>query len=107
MKAGKVVGRVVATCKYPSLEGKKILLLKPMSWEDIYGIFSKGKKDTISNKGRAVIALDAVGAGANAEYVFYVSSKEACQAFNDDPVCHNAVVGIIDGIQMEKIADGG
>lgn len=103
MKAGKVIGRVVATCKYKNVEGKKILLLKPMTWEEVAEAFKNGKKNPVpaEDKGKSIIALDSVGAGAS-EYVFYVSSKEACQAFEDDPVCHNAVVGIVDGISMEN-----
>jgi ethanolamine utilization protein EutN len=100
MKAGKVIGRVVATHKYKSLEGKKILLLKPMTWEEIDEAVNNGN-DNAKDKNKSIIALDAVGAGAS-EYVFYVSSKEACQAFTDDPVCHNAIIGIIDGIDIRK-----
>ncbi|MFH1416523.1 MAG: EutN/CcmL family microcompartment protein [Elusimicrobiota bacterium] len=100
MKAGRVIGRVVSTCKYKSLVGRKILLLKPMEWEEVAAVFS-GKKKYSETCSRSVVALDAVGAGSS-EYVFYVSSKEACQAFPDDPICHNAVIGIIDGINIEE-----
>lgn len=98
MKPGRVIGRVVCTAKYPTLEGKKILMLQPLSWRDVDSAINKKKKDP-SDTGKSILALDAVGAGA-AEYVFYVSSKEACQAFEDDAICHNAVVGIIDGIHI-------
>jgi len=100
MKPAKVIGRVVATRKYPAVEGKKILLLKPMTWNEVDEAVNKGARfSQVCDK--SVIALDAVGAGAG-EYVFYVSSKEACMAFEDEPVCHNAVVGIIDGINIEE-----
>ncbi len=99
MKAAKVVGRVISTAKYPTLKGKKILLLKPLSWEQAGRILSDGGDETPDSE-RSLIALDAVGAGSS-EYVFYVSSKEACQAFEDAPVCHNAVVGIIDGVSVD------
>ena len=104
MKAAKVIGRVVATTKYASVSGKKILLLRPMEWEEVHSAInqsSASKKEDSEEDRRSVIALDAVGAGAG-EYVFYVSSKEACQAFEDDPICHNAVIGIIDGISLEN-----
>lgn len=101
MKPGKVVGRVVSTSKYSNTEGRKMLLLKPLTWEEVNTIFSNGMKDETEDRNKSVIAMDAVGAGAS-EYVFYVSSKEACQAFDNDPVCHNAIIGIIDGISMEK-----
>lgn len=101
MKAGKVVGRVVATIKNPGVEGKKILLLKPMKWEEIHQVFQKGSRDNTADQGKSIVALDAVGAGAG-EYVFYVSSREACHAFEDAPICHNAVVGIIDGVVIRE-----
>ena len=73
MKAGRIIGRVVSTRKYKSLEGRKILLLKPMEWSEVAAVFS-GKKKYSEKCSRSVIALDAVGAGSS-EYVFYVSSK--------------------------------
>jgi ethanolamine utilization protein EutN len=100
VKPGKVIGRVVATHKYKSVEGKKILLLRPMTWEEVDNEINGGQV-SVQEKDKSIIALDAVGAGSS-EYVFYVSSKEACQAFDDDPICHNAVVGIIDGLKMEQ-----
>jgi microcompartment protein CcmK/EutM len=104
LKAAKVIGRVVATIKYPTVIGKKILLLEPLEWEEACESMKEAGKlpgDDPEIKKRSIIALDAVGAGAG-EYVFYVSSKEACQAFDDGAVCHNAVIGIVDGINMES-----
>lgn len=102
MKAGKVIGRVVATKKDKNLEGKKILILQPLTWEEVYDSYKNGwKEKDLKTSDKSILALDAVGAGSS-EHVFYVSSKEACQAFEDEPVCHNAVVGIIDGLDMEE-----
>ncbi|MBN2407523.1 MAG: hypothetical protein JXJ19_07480 [Elusimicrobia bacterium] len=101
MKAGRVIGRVVATSKYPNTGGKKILMLKPMTWEEVAEAVNGGKDISPKDSGKSVLALDAVGAGYS-EYVFYVSSKEACQAFEEEPICHNAVIGIIDGVNLVK-----
>ncbi len=101
MKAARVIGRVVATQKHSSVEGKKILMLKPLKWEEVDRIFQENGKDNTPPEQQSVVALDAVGAGAG-EYVFYVSSREACQAFPDNPICHNAVVGIIDGLTIKE-----
>ena len=49
MKAGKVIGRVVATHKDKSLEGKKILLLKPMTWEEIDEAVNNGNDNAGDN----------------------------------------------------------
>ncbi|NLB34621.1 MAG: EutN/CcmL family microcompartment protein [Elusimicrobia bacterium] len=99
MRAGKVIGRVVCTAKYPTLEGKKMLMLLPLSWREVEDAINNGAALPAAKK-KSILALDAVGAGAG-EYVFYVSSKEACMAFEDEPVCHNAIVGIIDGVFIE------
>ena len=101
MKAARVIGRVVATQKNPGVDGKKILLLKPLKWEEVQRAFQNGGKDETEDRDKSIVALDAVGAGAG-EYVFYVSSREACHAFIDAPICHNAVVGIIDGLVIRE-----
>ncbi|MEA3506869.1 MAG: EutN/CcmL family microcompartment protein [Elusimicrobiota bacterium] len=101
MKAARVVGRVTATTKYKTMEGKKILLLKPLSWRETAEAFKNGGKEKVPESKKSIIALDAVGAGSS-EFVFYVSSKEACQAFDDDAICNHAVIGILDGVDIKK-----
>ncbi len=101
MLPGKVVGRVVATRKYPTVEGKKILLIKPMKWQQLRDALNSGKDET-EDSGKSVVALDSVGAGAG-EYVFYVGSREACHAFEEYPICSFSIVGIIDGVSMEGL----
>ncbi|MEW6556626.1 MAG: EutN/CcmL family microcompartment protein [Elusimicrobiota bacterium] len=91
MFAGKIIGRVVATQKYGSLEGKKLLLVQPLTWD---------KKP----KGEPLVAVDVVGAGAS-EFVFYVGAREAAVACGgtslaDTPPVDAAIVGIIDGINL-------
>jgi len=91
MRAGIVVGRVVATKKVESLEGRKLLLIQPTDWE---------KKPT----GEVMVAVDTVGAGA-AEFVFWVAAREAAVAcggtsLKDTPPVDAAVVGIIDGVNF-------
>lgn len=94
MNAAKVIGRVVATAKWKSLEGKTLLLLQPTDWS--------GKA-----KGDIIVAADSVGAGAG-EFVFYVKSREACfswlkgnkQVLDEMPPLDATVMGIIDGVDM-------
>ncbi|MBI5573426.1 MAG: EutN/CcmL family microcompartment protein [Elusimicrobia bacterium] len=93
MFAGKIIGRVVATQKYESLEGKKLLLVQPMSWD---------KKP----KGEPLVAVDVVGSGTG-EFIFYVAAREAAVACGgtslaDTPPIDAAIVGIIDGVKLAQ-----
>jgi len=88
MFAGRVIGRVIATRKYRTLKGKKLLLIQPLTWNK--------KPD-----GEPLVALNAVGAGAGG-FVFYVKAREACYAFPDMAISDAAVVGIIDGVNIKS-----
>jgi ethanolamine utilization protein EutN len=94
MHPAKIIGTVVATSKYESLVGLKLLILQPTDWE-------RNPKDDY------LIAVDAVGAGEG-EFVFYVESMEAALAFETRPVVDASVVGIIDGIFLDyELYNGG
>lgn len=83
MKLARVVGTVVATVKDPALEGKKILIVKPM------------RRDG-TPYGQALLALDSVGAGAG-EAVYFVRGKEAAFPWDPEPVPTDcSIVGILD-----------
>ncbi len=87
MYAGKVIGRVVCSSKYETLEGKKLLLVQPMTWDQ-------------QPKGGPIVAVDAVGAGGT-EFVFYVCAREAAMAFDDVPPIDATILGIIDGVNLQ------
>jgi ethanolamine utilization protein EutN len=87
MRAAKVIGRVVATRKYETLEGKRLLLLQPMTWEK-------------EPNGDPIVAVDTCGAGFE-EFVFYVAAREAAVAVPDLPPVDAAVMGIIDGVNLQ------
>jgi microcompartment protein CcmK/EutM len=83
MRLARVIGRVVSTVKNPSLEGKRILILRHVD-------------ECGAPFGRAFIALDSVGSGSD-EVVYYVRGKEATFPFQPDDVPSDAtVVGIVD-----------
>ena len=88
MILARVVGTVVATRKDARLEGKKLLILRPVSPE---GTLESGY----------VIAVDAVGAGAR-ELVIAVSGSSARMADDckDRPV-DTAIVGIVDTVHLD------
>lgn len=86
MLLGRVMGRVWATAKEPNLEGRKLLVVQPITPD--------GK-----SKGKPVIAIDAVGAGAG-EIVYWCRGRESSLAFDPPGTVPSdaAVVGIIDTI---------
>lgn len=88
MILARVVGTVVATRKDPRLEGKKLLVLKPVSPE--------GK-----DKAGYVVAVDTVSAGFK-ERVLVVSGSSArmAEGCKDSPV-DTAIVGIVDDLQLD------
>jgi len=88
MILARVVGTVVATRKDPRLEGKKLLILKPVSPE--------GKDEA-----GYVVSVDTVGAGVR-ERVISVSGSSARMAdgCKDVPV-DNAIIGIVDEVAMD------
>ena len=89
MILARVAGTVVATRKDPRLEGKKLLILKPVSPE--------GKPEA-----GYVVAVDTVGAGGR-ELVLAVSGSSArmAEGCKDRPV-DTVVLGIVDDISLDK-----
>jgi microcompartment protein CcmK/EutM len=83
MQLARVIGDVVATVKDANYGGHKLLLLQPVHTDR-------------SPAGRALVALDAVGAGVG-EHVFFVRGKEAAFPFYPaEPPADACVVGIVD-----------
>lgn len=81
MYLGKVIGRVVCSVKDDSLEAQKLLLVRRLP------------------NGPAVVALDAVGAGAG-ETVYVCRGREAAFAFKHAEVPTEAtIVAIVDEVQ--------
>ena len=88
MILARVVGSVVATRKDPRLEGKKLLILKPISPD--------GKDEP-----GYVVSVDTVSAGFR-ETVLAVSGSSArmAEGCKDTPV-DSTIVGIVDTISMD------
>ncbi len=86
MNLAKVIGTIWATQKDKNLEGLKMQLIQPIT-------------PAHKNDGRAIIAVDTVGAGIGA-IVFYVTAYEAVL-----PLAHKlslvdaSIVGIVDRIE--------
>jgi microcompartment protein CcmK/EutM len=88
MQLARVIGDVVATIKDAQLGGHKLLLLQPVTPDR-------------EPAGRALVALDAIGAGVG-EHVFFVRGKEASFPFYPgEPPADACIVGIVDHWTME------
>jgi microcompartment protein CcmK/EutM len=89
MILARVVGTVVATRKDPRLEGKTLLVLKPISPE--------GKDES-----GYMVAVDTVSAGVRQTVLAVAGSSarmaEGCQ---DKPV-DTAIVGIVDAVSLDE-----
>ncbi|HEU0178054.1 MAG TPA: EutN/CcmL family microcompartment protein [Blastocatellia bacterium] len=87
MIIGRIIGNVVATRKDPRLEGKKLLLVRPITL-------------TGEDESSYLVAVDTVGAGYR-EKVLVVSGSSARMAdgLKDRPV-DAAIVGIIDTVEV-------
>ncbi len=84
---GRIIGNVVCTMKDPSLIGQKLLIVQPLD--------RKGR-----DKGRPVIALDAVGAGAG-ETIYWCRGREASFPFLPANLpTEAAIVGIVDSVNI-------
>jgi microcompartment protein CcmK/EutM len=89
MILARVVGTVVATRKDARLEGKKLLILKPISPQG-------------SDESGYVVAVDAVGAGFR-ETVLAVSGSSArmAEGCKDRPV-DTSIVAIVDTVSLDE-----
>jgi microcompartment protein CcmK/EutM len=89
MILARVVGTVVATRKDPRLEGKKLLIIRPVSAE--------GKDEA-----GYVVAVDTVSAGYK-EKVIAVSGSSArmAEGCKDTPV-DAAIIGIVDDVRLDE-----
>ena len=83
MTMARVIGDVVSSIKDAALTGHKLLVLQPITVDR-------------QPMGRALVAVDAVGAGVG-EHVFFVRGREASFPFlpAETPV-DACVVGIVD-----------
>ncbi len=88
MLIGRVIGELVATQKHPSHEGRKVLIVQPLNLDG-------------SNRGDAVIALDAVDAGVGDRVLVVTEGFSAMTSVGrpQSPI-DMAVIGFIDQIEV-------
>ena len=88
MLIARVIGDVVATQKSPSHQGCKILVVQPLNLDG-------------SDRGEAVLALDAVDAGIGDRVLIVTEGYSAMTAVGrpNSPI-DMAVVGVIDAVDL-------
>jgi len=92
MLIGRVIGDVVATQKAASHEGRKILVVQPVNLDG-------------SDRGDAVLALDAVDAGAGDRVLLTPEGFSAMTSVGrpNSPIdC--AVIGVVDSVEVVEDA---
>jgi ethanolamine utilization protein EutN len=93
MFLAKVEGQVVSTKKEESMQGRKLLLLRPQLVDD--------KDPTkFKNGSNTIVAVDAVGAGAGEMVLFCQgSSARLSHGLKDLPV-DAVIIGIVDVVDV-------
>ena len=88
MILARVIGQIVATQKEPSHEGKKILLLQPLTIHE-------------EPLGDPLVALDAVGAGVGERVLAIQEGFSAMTAVgHTEAPIDAAVIGIVDNVEL-------
>jgi ethanolamine utilization protein EutN len=88
MLIARVVGELVATQKHPSHEGLKLLLVQPLNLDG-------------SNRGDAMVAMDAVDAGVGDQVLVATEGFSAMTSVGrpNSPI-DTAVIAFIDAIEL-------
>jgi ethanolamine utilization protein EutN len=89
MLIARVIGETVATRKHPSHEGRNLLVVQPLELDG-------------SDRGNAVLALDAIGAGVGDKVLLTTDGFAAmsCLGRNQSPI-DMAVIGFIDRVELD------
>jgi microcompartment protein CcmK/EutM len=88
MILARVVGTVVATRKDPRLEGKTLLIIKPISPD--------GKDEP-----GYIVSVDTVSAGYRERVIAVAGSSARMAAGCKDTPVDNAIIGIVDDVQLD------
>jgi ethanolamine utilization protein EutN len=93
MQIGRVIGTVVATQKHRTLEGATLLLVQPLTVDDV-------------PRGVPLLTIDSVGAGVGEKVLIVIEGRAAGEALRRRaaPV-DAAIVGIIDAVTVDEIAN--
>lgn len=88
MQLAKVIGNIVSTVKHSSLNGHKLMLIQPLN-------------QNLSNKGKAIIAVDTVQSGEGDLVLLLSEGTGARQILGSkDAPIRALIVGIVDSVDM-------
>src|SRR3954463_13641904 len=93
MFLARVTGNVVASQKDKSLNGQKLFVVEPLSVK--YDEATK-KPASLANTGRAIVALDAVGAGEGQLVLIVQGSSARMTEHTKNLPADAVIVGIVD-----------
>lgn len=89
MDIARVIGLVVATQKYPSLEGMKLAVIQPLN-------------ETLEDSGEPLIAVDPESRCGLDELIYYVGGGDAAQLEKGVSIPSDAsIVGIFDRVDVD------
>lgn len=90
MRLGRVIGTVVSTKKIPSYHGVKLNIVQPL-------------KEDLKPFGKPLIVADAIRQADRGELIFYVTSRDATEAFEDPFIPVDAsIVAIVDQVDSDS-----
>jgi len=88
MQLARVIGTVVSTHKHQKFEGAKLLLVQPVTLDDV-------------PRGTALLAVDSMGAGVHEKVLIVIEGRAANEALGRKgaPV-DAAIIGIVDVVDV-------
>ncbi len=89
MIIAKIIGTVVATQKDERLNGKKLLIVKPINLDG-------------TDQSGYTVAVDTVGAGFNEKVLVVAGSSARLADGNKDCPIDAAIVGVIDSYEVDS-----
>ena len=95
MFLARVTGNVVASQKDKSLNGQKLFVVEPLNvkYDD------SGSPATLGNTGRAIVAIDVVGAGEGQLVLIVQGSSARMTDVTKNLPADAVIVGIVDSVQ--------
>src|SRR5437764_13602742 len=93
MFLAKVEGSVVATKKDPSMDGRKLLLLRPQ-------LVDEKDPTKFRNGANTIVAVDSVGAGVSEMVLFCQGSSARLAANLKEAPVDAVIIGIVDVVDV-------